>query len=131
MNSDRPPSNKSFAIPGDMTNFVVIKTAAKLARLFLNACLAEQTFNQVAVQNGVPVGVIMGKNNQKKRQTLMERLRLMRDALSLVIRADGRLAAKIFWGVNGVDKVLLDECGEKYDGELAFCQSVKSAVVKA
>ena len=119
-NSDRPAVEQIIRDTWGYDQFCSDKTAAKLARLFLNACLAEQTFNQVAVQNGVPVGVIMGKNNQKKRQTLMERLRLMRDALSLVIRADGRLAAKIFWGVNGVDKVLLDECGEKYDGELAF-----------
>lgn len=119
-NSDRPAVEKIIRDTWGYDQFCSERTAGKLARLFLNACLADQTFNQVAVQNGVPVGVIMGKNNQKKRTSLMDNLRLMRDALSLVLHADGRLAAKIFWGVNGVDRVLLDESGEKYDGELAF-----------
>lgn len=37
------------------------KTAKKLAEVYLNSCLANQTYVQVAVLDGVPVGVIMGK----------------------------------------------------------------------
>lgn len=38
------------------------KTAQKLARVFLSNCLANQTFSQVAVENGKPMGIILGKN---------------------------------------------------------------------
>lgn len=41
--------------------FASPKTAQKLARVFLSSCLANQTFSQVAVENGKPVGIILGK----------------------------------------------------------------------
>lgn len=45
------------------------KIADKMARIALNSCLANQTFTNVAVAGGVPVGVVMGRNikSHKKR----------------------------------------------------------------
>lgn len=101
-------------------DFCSERTAANLARLFLDACLAEQTFNQVAVKDGVPVGMIMGKNKRKKRHSVMKRLRVMCDGGRLALRADGRAVAKLFGGINGIDQALLNECGRNYEGEVAF-----------
>lgn len=42
--------------------FASPKTAARMARLFLDSCLASQTFTQVAVLGDVPVGIIMAKD---------------------------------------------------------------------
>ena len=38
------------------------ETACKLARAYLDLCLTNQTYTQVAIVDGVPVGIIMGKN---------------------------------------------------------------------
>ncbi len=40
------------------------RTAKKLARVYVSSCLANQTFTQVALVHGHPVGVIMGKDIQ-------------------------------------------------------------------
>lgn len=42
--------------------FCTPKTAARLANVYLSSCLANQTFTQVALVDGVPVGIAMGKN---------------------------------------------------------------------
>ena len=41
--------------------FCAPKTAAKLAKVYLNSCLTNQTFTRVAEIDGEPVGIIMGK----------------------------------------------------------------------
>lgn len=37
------------------------KTAAKMAKVYLNSCLTNQTFTRVAEIDGEPVGIIWGK----------------------------------------------------------------------
>ena len=44
--------------------FCAPKTAAKLAKVYLNSCLTNQTFTRVAEIDGEPVGIIMGKEIQ-------------------------------------------------------------------
>lgn len=43
------------------------ETACKLARAYLDLCLTNQTYTQVAIVNDVPVGIIMGKNINKHK----------------------------------------------------------------
>ena len=43
------------------------KTAQRLGRVYLRQCLTQQTFTRVAVVDGVPVGIIMGKNERTHR----------------------------------------------------------------
>ncbi len=43
------------------------ETACKLARAYLDLCLTNQTYTQVAIVDGVPVGIIMGKNIREHR----------------------------------------------------------------
>ena len=42
--------------------FATPKTARKLAKVYLATCLTNQTYTRVAEVNGVPVGLILGKD---------------------------------------------------------------------
>ena len=70
------------------------KTASKLARVYLSSCLTNYTFSRAALDNGVPVGIILAKN-----------------------RAIHRCP---FGNVNGIDQQLLQDCGRTYPAEIAL-----------
>ncbi len=95
-------------------------TAQKLANTFLDSCLTHQTYTQVAVADGTPVGIIMGKNNRTHRCPLSLRLRLWVSVLALSLSREGRTVSKIFSEVNNIDAELLARCTTDYQGELAF-----------
>ena len=38
-------------------------TAVRLSNAYLRLCMTEQTFTQVALNNGKPIGIIMGKKH--------------------------------------------------------------------
>lgn len=96
------------------------KTAKKLAEVYLNSCLANQTYVQVAVLDGVPVGVIMGKNIKTYRCPLRYRIRQLLSVLSLYLTKEGRRISNIFGRINGIDQKLLKNSAKKYEGEIAF-----------
>lgn len=96
------------------------KTAKKMADVYLNSCLVNQTFIRVAEMNGEPVGIIMGKNIQDHKCPFSLRLRWLRSIISLYLSKEGRDVSKIFSCVQGIDKELLSHCSEDYKGELAF-----------
>lgn len=96
------------------------EAAAKMAKVYLNGCLANQTFTRVAVADRVPVGVIMGKNIQKHKCPIKLRMEWFRSLLSLFASKEGRQISKMFGGVEKIDRELLSACGKVYKGELAF-----------
>lgn len=96
------------------------KTAAKMAKVYLSSCLTNQTFTKVAEINGEPVGIIMGKDIENHKCRLSLRMKWLKSIVSLYISKEGREISKIFAAVQGIDKVLLSACKEKYKGELAF-----------
>lgn len=49
----------------DYDKFATPKTVRKLARFYLATCLTNQTYTRVAEVNGVPVGLIFGKDIEK------------------------------------------------------------------
>lgn len=99
--------------------FVSPKTAQKLARVFLSSCLTNQTFSQVALENGKPVGIILGKNISAHKCSFSYRWKQICSLISLYLTQEGRNASKIFGSVNGIDKELLAKCGP-YPAELAL-----------
>lgn len=101
-------------------HFCSPKTAAKMAKVYLNSCLTNQTFTKVAEINGEPVGIIMGKDIENHKCPLSLRIKWLQSIISLYISKEGREISKIFAGVQGIDKELLSACKEKYKGELAF-----------
>ena len=75
------------------------KTAQRLGRVYLRQCLTQQTFTRVAVVDGVPVGIIMGKNERTHRCPWSLRWRAARAVLALLATREGRKVARLFSGV--------------------------------
>ncbi|RHP34453.1 GNAT family N-acetyltransferase [Lachnotalea sp. AF33-28] len=96
------------------------KTAARLAKVYLSSCLANQTYTQVALIDGVPAGIIMARSIKQHRCPLYLRAKMTAAVISLYLSREGRAVAKLFGCVNGIDKDLLKQCGRNYQGELAF-----------
>lgn len=95
-------------------------TAAKMARVYLNNCLTNQTFTRVAVVGHAPVGIIMGKNIQTHTCPLNLRIKWLSSIFSLFCSKEGRNISNMFGNVDGIDKELLSACNKDYKGELAF-----------
>lgn len=96
------------------------KTAERLSRLYLAACMANQTFMKVAEVGGRPAGVIMGKDCGAWKPSATGLLRQTAAALALLSGKEGRGVARAFSGINQVDKELLKESKKEYPGELSF-----------
>lgn len=96
------------------------KTARKLAMVFLNSCLTNQTYTQAAILNQVPVGIIMAKNEKAHSCPIKYRIRQILSILSLYASGEGRKVSKIFSSVSTIDRQLLSECKSPYQGELSF-----------
>lgn len=96
------------------------KTAKMLAGVYLHSCLANQTFTQVAVVDGAVSGIIMGKNIRTYKPRLVQKLRMALSIASFLLTRDGRASARIFKNVNQIDRELLEDCRNDYDGEIAF-----------
>lgn len=96
------------------------KTASKLARVFFSSCLTNYTFSRVALDNGVPVGIILAKNIARHKCPLKLKIQQLKAVISLFLSKEGRKVSKIFGNVNGIDKQLLQDCGKTYSAELAL-----------
>ena len=96
------------------------RTARRLARVYLNSCLANQTFAQVAEVDGVPAGIILAKDISHHRPPLSLRLRGLWSAATLALSPEGRRVSAIFPHVQAVNRDLLAACPHRYQGELVF-----------
>lgn len=94
--------------------------ALKMAKVFLYSCLSNQTYSRVALLNGKPAGIILGKNISTYRCPLKYRIKQIRSIISLYISKEGRKVSKIFESVSGIDKQLLKENGKLYPAELTL-----------
>ena len=100
--------------------FCSSRTAKKMANVYLNSCLANQTFTRVALVENTPVGIIMGNHIQEHKCPLNLRIKQLKSIISLYLSKEGRKVSKMFGGIEEIDKELLSACGKKYQGELAF-----------
>ena len=97
------------------------EAAQHLSRLYLKSCLQNQTFTQVAVSDGKVVGVIMGRSNRAaKKASLKSALSLLGDAAKLRSSKAGRQISELFREFSELNKELLAECRQYFDGELVF-----------
>ena len=118
--SDRPALENVVREAWKYDRFCSPKTAAKMAKVYLNSCLTNQTFTRVAEVDGVPVGIIIGKDIRNHKCPLSLRLAWLHSVLGLMIAKEGREISRIFEYVQGIDKELLSSCDKDYKGELAF-----------
>lgn len=118
--SDRPALEKIVREAWKYDRFCSPATAAKMAAVYLNSCLINQTFTRVAEIGGVPVGIIMGKDIRNHKCPLSLRLAWLSSVAGLLITKEGRKISRIFDCVQDIDEELLSRCPKKYQGELAF-----------
>ena len=62
--------------------FASPKTAKKLAKVYLASCLANQTFSRIAEADGLPVGIILGKDIENHHCPFKYRIRQILGAVS-------------------------------------------------
>lgn len=117
--TDRPALEQIIRETWNYDRFCSKKTAKKLARVYLDSCLADQTYTQVALMKDTPVGIIMAKKIAACRCPLRLRLNLGFSVVSLLSSQEGRAVFRAFWEVDKIDRDLLSE-SKPYDGELAF-----------
>ena len=107
--------------------FCTPETADQFASVYLTSCLANQTFTQVALVDGVPSETIMGKNRVVHKCPFSLRLKKVKSIVKLLISKEGRRVSKIFGCVDGIDQELLNRYTTDYQVEPAFLQSAKHA----
>ncbi len=95
-------------------------TAVRLSNAYLRLCLAEQTFTQVAFDNGKPIGVIMGNHLHSSHRHLKFQIQARWDLLTLSLTAEGRRARDFFKEVDKIYEKLLSAQSQDYGGELSF-----------
>ena len=117
---DRPYLEAIIRKTWNYDRFCQPEVAAKMARVYLTSCLTNQTFTAVAVDGDRPVGIIMGKNRRTHRCPVKLYVQSMAAIASLLCSKQGRQVSKMFGGVDGIDKELLEKNGVDYPGELAF-----------
>ena len=96
------------------------KTAKKLSMLYLYSCLSNQTYTQVALENDIPIGIIMEKNAASHKCPFRYRLKQIGALVSIYLSKEGRKVMKTFESVNHIDKDLIKETGCTYEGEVSF-----------
>lgn len=96
------------------------RTAHQLAKVFLISCLCNQTYTQVAISNGTPIGVIMAKDIKSHSCPIRYRLKQVISILTLFLSKEGRSVSKVFSSVSHIDQDLLRKSNISYQGELAF-----------
>lgn len=96
------------------------ETAQKLARVFLSSCLTNYTFSRVALDHGVPVGIILVNHKAKHKCPLGLKVQQVKAITSLFLSKEGRKVSEIFESVSGIDKELLKECKTQYPAELSL-----------
>ena len=104
----------------DYDKFATPKTARKLAKVYLATCLTNQTYTRIAEVNGVPAGLIFGKDIEKHHCPLKYRLHQISALCGLLISKEGRGILNFYKGVDDIDSQLLKQCSKDYKGEIAL-----------
>ena len=95
-------------------------TAVRLSGAYLRLCLTEQTFTQVALSGGKPVGIIMGNSLCSSHRPLRRLLQAKQALFMLSLTAEGRRARHFFEEVDQIYEKLLSGQPKHYEGELSF-----------
>lgn len=103
-----------------LDRFASIKTTQRMAQLFLDSYLANQTYICVAERNGQVLGVIMAKNEHLHRCTLKQHLRFLRSLAAVALSIEGREFLTFFNDVRIVDKALRTDSNRLSDSEIIF-----------
>ncbi|MEG0979969.1 MAG: GNAT family N-acetyltransferase [Oscillospiraceae bacterium] len=118
--SDYPALEKIIRETWKYETFCSPKVAKKMSKVFLASCLCNQTFNCVAINNGEPVGIILGKYIRDFHAPIKLYFRLFFSICNMLISKEGRMVTKKFKVIQKIDEALLKETDNSFDCELAF-----------
>ena len=94
--------------------------AVRLSNAYLRLCLTEQTFTQVALNDGHPIGIIMGNSFRSSHKSLKNGLQAKWALLLLSLTAEGRRAGHFYEEIDRIYDKLLSGQPCDYEGELSF-----------
>lgn len=117
---DRAALEKIVSETWRFDEFCKPRTAARLARAYLAACLNEQSCSLTAVLDGEPAGVVMGCARGSRRPRFGPWLRAAASRLLLLLTAEGRQADIFITDSERADRELLKKAAFDYDGQLSF-----------
>ena len=92
------------------------ETACKLARAYLDLCLTNQTYTQVALVDDVPVGIIMAKNISQHKCPAHISMRQKQSMQDLCATKEGQDAAAFYKTISEIDETLLKQCDKSRYG---------------
>lgn len=118
--SDYKPLEDIICKTWEYDKFCSPKIAKRISKLYLASSLVNQTYTCVAVNNGEPVGIIMGKNEATYQKPLRYSIRQALFIASIAISSEGRKMAEIFEKIDTIDDDLLEDADTFFEGELAF-----------
>lgn len=118
--SDYRALEKIISDTWNYERFCSQKTAKKLSRVYLASCLTGQDFTCVAVRDGVPVGVIMSKDERRHGARLGYSVRCLTAGIAMLMSKEGRRVSAMYKGIAVLDEELLTDSGQSFDGELVF-----------
>ena len=105
----------------DYGDYCSAETAHRMGLLYLAGCLCEQTFTQVAIRDGKPVGVIMGNDVKHSKTPLKYKWMFLKNTFILSLTKKGRLMMEMFGSTEiKLDNELFEETGKDFDAQLSF-----------
>ena len=96
------------------------KTAARMAKAYFASCLMDKDFACVSEQDGKAVGIIICKDERAHRTQIKYTFRFIFATISLLLSKEGRKIVKMFKGFAELDKQLLAESQQSFEGEVVF-----------
>ncbi len=114
----------------DLTNFLCenwelkknlsTKLANLVSRICLHIYLSDQNYNRIAVRDGLPIGIIMGRVGKLSIGTYKHILISLLFSFILFFSKEGRAALKWLKDFYNIEELLLSKFYKKYDAELSL-----------
>ncbi|SDC42463.1 Acetyltransferase (GNAT) family protein [Pelagirhabdus alkalitolerans] len=91
-----------------------------MAHVYLLSTFCEYTFSQVALADGVPVGVMLGKNNKQHKKPLKQTIRYYWAVAKMLMRKESRGVLNLFAEIDRENEELLESLERSFDAELVL-----------
>lgn len=109
---------KLIAQTWEFDTFCTPQVAKLLSYVYLDECLVEQNFAQVAICNNQIAGIIMGNSFCDHCALKQDQLRLAHNQEALNSTVEGREVSSFFEQIYKVDDTLLTNTGHQYQGKV-------------
>lgn len=118
MKCDYPYLARLIATTWEFDTFCSPRVAKYLSYVYLDACLIEQNFSQVALMNGQIAGVIMAQSAYNYKASFWAQLRRKWHLTLLKLTDEGCEVLSFFEHIDMIDKQLLIQTEHPYQGKV-------------